>query len=258
MFSVDGTPTDCVNLAVTHRPQGPARPRRLGHQQGLQHRRRRDVLGNGGGRARGGAAGDSGHGGVAARAGVDVRLRRTPRRAALTVAEALLRHRSGRARVPERQRAARPHPRLPHGGAGAAEPRHVGQRARRPARRATTTGSTKAQDDWQPHDRLGLPGGASTGMVAVTPLQPDLTAHAQLRHVEAMGLPAANARGPRDRGEAETVRRAEDRTDDSCFALDGGGRGRVVSSGCRGVAQPGRALGSGPRGRRFESSRPDQ
>ena len=25
----------------------------------------------------------------------------------------------------------------------------------------------------------------------------------------------------------------------------------------RGVAQPGRALGSGPRGRRFESSRPD-
>ena len=27
---------------------------------------------------------------------------------------------------------------------------------------------------------------------------------------------------------------------------------------CRGVAQPGRALGSGPRGRRFESSRPDK
>ena len=27
---------------------------------------------------------------------------------------------------------------------------------------------------------------------------------------------------------------------------------------CRGVAQPGRALGSGPRGRRFKSSRPDQ
>ena len=36
------------------------------------------------------------------------------------------------------------------------------------------------------------------------------------------------------------------------------GRGVVVnSSSCRGVAQPGRALGSGPRGRRFESSRPD-
>jgi hypothetical protein len=29
-------------------------------------------------------------------------------------------------------------------------------------------------------------------------------------------------------------------------------------AGCRGVAQPGRALGSGPRGRWFKSSRPDQ
>ena len=29
-------------------------------------------------------------------------------------------------------------------------------------------------------------------------------------------------------------------------------------TGCRGVAQPGRALGSGPRGRRFKSCRPDQ
>ena len=32
----------------------------------------------------------------------------------------------------------------------------------------------------------------------------------------------------------------------------------VLLDRCRGVAQPGRALGSGPRGRRFESSRPDQ
>src|SRR4026208_95355 len=33
--------------------------------------------------------------------------------------------------------------------------------------------------------------------------------------------------------------------------------GGVTSSVCRGVAQPGRALGSGPRGRRFKSCRPD-
>ena len=33
---------------------------------------------------------------------------------------------------------------------------------------------------------------------------------------------------------------------------------RVRPQKCRGVAQPGRALGSGPRGRRFKSSRPDQ
>jgi hypothetical protein len=32
----------------------------------------------------------------------------------------------------------------------------------------------------------------------------------------------------------------------------------MIPATCRGVAQPGRALGSGPRGRRFESSRPDQ
>ena len=32
----------------------------------------------------------------------------------------------------------------------------------------------------------------------------------------------------------------------------------IIQFTCRGVAQPGRALGSGPRGRRFESSRPDQ
>ena len=34
--------------------------------------------------------------------------------------------------------------------------------------------------------------------------------------------------------------------------------GGVTSLVCRGVAQPGRALGSGPRGRRFKSFRPDQ
>ena len=38
-----------------------------------------------------------------------------------------------------------------------------------------------------------------------------------------------------------------------------GSRVRLIClPGCRGVAQPGRALGSGPRGRWFESTRPDQ
>ncbi len=32
----------------------------------------------------------------------------------------------------------------------------------------------------------------------------------------------------------------------------------IFNTGCRGVAQPGRALPSGGRGRRFESSHPDQ
>jgi 5'-nucleotidase len=46
----------------------------------------------------------------------------------------------------------------------------------------------EAQDDWQPHDRSDYQA-VIDGYVAVTPLHPDLTAHAQLRHVQAMGLP---------------------------------------------------------------------
>ncbi len=34
-------------------------------------------------------------------------------------------------------------------------------------------------------------------------------------------------------------------------------RGRIRDNICRGVAQSGSALGSGPRGRRFKSCRPD-
>ena len=50
VYEVDGTPTDCVNVAITQHPRRPARPRRLRHQQGLQPRRRRDVFGDRGGR----------------------------------------------------------------------------------------------------------------------------------------------------------------------------------------------------------------
>ena len=151
VFSVDGTPTDCVNIAVTHGAQGPARPRRVRDQQGLQHRRRRDVLGNGGGRARGGAAGDSGHRGVAARAGAEYhfgtrRARRSrwprpccgvrwPARAFLNVNVPRGPIRGYRTAVQARRN-------------------HVTsvERAHRSARARVPTGSTKAQDDWQPHD----------------------------------------------------------------------------------------------------------
>ena len=52
VYEVDGTPTDCVNIAITKLYRRAARSRRLRHQQGLQPRRRRDVLGHGVGRAR--------------------------------------------------------------------------------------------------------------------------------------------------------------------------------------------------------------
>jgi 5'-nucleotidase len=46
----------------------------------------------------------------------------------------------------------------------------------------------EAQDDWQPHDRSDYQA-VRDGFVSVTPLQPDLTAHALLGEVEAMGFP---------------------------------------------------------------------
>ena len=64
------------------------------------------------------------------------------------------------------------------------------------------------------------------GWVSVTPLQPDWTNHAVLGAVEALTV-TTTAEVPQN------------------------------STLCRGVAQPGRALGSGPRGRRFKSGRPD-
>ena len=67
MYSVDGTPTDCVNLGINEVLGGARRPGRLGHQQGPQHRRRRDLLGHGRGRAGRGAARISGDCGIARR-----------------------------------------------------------------------------------------------------------------------------------------------------------------------------------------------
>jgi 5'-nucleotidase len=69
----------------------------------------------------------------------------------------------------------------------------------------------EAQDDWQPHDNSDHQAVVS-GLVAVTPLHPDLTAHAQLRHVDAMGLPAATSRTARlGESEPEPLGRADDR-----------------------------------------------
>ena len=45
----------------------------------------------------------------------------------------------------------------------------------------------EAQDDWEPHDRSDYQA-VKDGFVSVTPLHPDLTAHAHLRLVEAMDL----------------------------------------------------------------------
>ena len=56
VYEVDGTPTDCVNVAITQLFDGAAGACRLGHQQGLQPWRRRDVFGDRGGSDGRGAA----------------------------------------------------------------------------------------------------------------------------------------------------------------------------------------------------------
>ena len=45
VFAVDGTPTDCVNIAITHVLKGKPDLIVSGHQQGLESRRRRDLFG---------------------------------------------------------------------------------------------------------------------------------------------------------------------------------------------------------------------
>jgi 5'-nucleotidase len=65
----------------------------------------------------------------------------------------------------------------------------------------------EAQDDWQPHDQSDYQA-VIDGYVAVTPLHPDLTAHAHLAHVQAMEL--SEATDPV--GGAEAPDRATDRS----------------------------------------------
>ena len=135
VFSVDGTPTDCVNVAVTHVFNGLARSRRLRHQQGLEPWRRCDVFGDGGGRARGALLGMPA---IAVslrqtRGDYDFGVRGARRR---TLAEAMLRQPAAGAHVSQHQRAERAAEGLSCHRAGEAEPRDVGRRAARSERAA--------------------------------------------------------------------------------------------------------------------------
>ena len=130
--------------------------------------------------------------------------------AALTVAEALLRHPLGGADLPERQRAAGAIRGYRTCGAGAAQSRDPVS-ARVDPRGREYHWIDEAQDDWQPHDDSDYQA-VVNGLVAVTPLHPDLTAHAQLRRLEALGLPLDNARASAEPdGEAESRTRAGER-----------------------------------------------
>ncbi len=74
VYAVDGTPTDCVNVAIAHVLHGKPDLIVSGHQQRVEPRRRRDVLGDRVGRARRRAARYSEHRGLDAEPAQRVRL----------------------------------------------------------------------------------------------------------------------------------------------------------------------------------------
>ena len=209
VFSVDGTPTDCVNLAVTTVLRGLPDLVVSGINKGYNIGDDVTYSGTVAGALEAALLGIPAIA-VSLQGGLEYDFGYASQ-AALTVAEALLRHPLGGADLPERQRAARRHPRVPHGGAGAAQSRDLGQCAGRSARSRAYYWIDEAQDDWQPHDDSDYQA-VVNGLVAVTPLHPDLTAHAQLRRLEALGLPLDNARASAEPdGEAESRTRAGER-----------------------------------------------
>ena len=106
VYEVDGTPTDCVNIAISQLYSArPSRHRRVRHQQGLQPWRRCDVFGDRGGRAGRRAAGDSGRRRVARAVARTIYDFRAAASAGAQVAAMVLARAHG-ADVPQRQRSA--------------------------------------------------------------------------------------------------------------------------------------------------------
>ena len=181
VYEVDGTPTDCVNIAITqlYKPSG-AMPDLVvsGINKGYN-------LGD-----------DVTYSGTVAGAleaallgipGIAVSLRTEPRHLRFQRQPRQPRAQRRRARpaagpraahVSERQRAvgsAKGHARhLP----GQAQPRHRRRRPDRPARKPYYW-IEEGEDAWEPHDQSDYQA-VKDGYVSVTPLQPDLTAYDEL------------------------------------------------------------------------------
>ena len=149
VYGVDGTPTDCVNLGVRDPAErAAAGSGRLGHQQGLEPRRRHHLLGHRVGRARRRAARAAGHCRLA-EAHADLRLRavgggRGDGRGGGA------RARPAAAHVHQHQRAAGHAERHARDDAGQAQSRDA-RSTRAPIRAATpTTGSRKRSTNTTP------------------------------------------------------------------------------------------------------------
>ena len=96
-----------------------------------------------------------------------------------------------------------------------------------------------------------------TGTAGVSPAAPAGALSLMIYSVVAVFARRAHC-GPDARGPSERDDLVPARSTPNFLAFDTVDGLPYYPATCRGVAQPGRALGSGPRGRRFESSRPDQ
>ncbi len=143
-FKVEGTPADCVNLAVRQAAADASRRRRLRHQPRRECRRRHRLLGHRRRRARSGDARRARDGGLAREQGRRRRLlpRRGFRRPSRSGPGA--KERLEPEDVPERQRARLRGQGRPHHESGT--PRRPGPRSRKRSTplRASTTGSSRA------------------------------------------------------------------------------------------------------------------
>jgi len=208
VFSVDGTPTDCVNIALTTVLETVPDLVVSGINKGYNIGDDVTYSGTVAGALEAALLGIPAIA-VSLQGGLEYDFGYASQ-AALTVAEALLRHPLGERTFLNVN--------VPRG-------RIRGYRTAVQARRNHVTSVSarvdprgreyywidEAQDDWQPHDDSDYQA-VVNGLVAVTPLHPDLTAHAQLRRLEALGLPLDSARASAEPdGEGESRTRAGER-----------------------------------------------
>ena len=232
VYAVDGTPTDCVNIAIAQVFSGLPDLVVSGINKGWNLGDDVTYSGTVAGALEGALLG------IPAIA-VSLRARRAATydfaaggaRRRPTLAERAAAAAAAAADVPQRQRAEGRAAGASRHGAGQAEPHHVGRSSAHDPQGAAVLLDRGRAGRLGAARPVGLPGGAR-----------------RLRLGDA--APAGPDRRTRRWRRSEELSRS--------WRLGEPRAAGKITLGCRGVAQPGRALGSGPRGRRFESSRPDQ
>ena len=189
IFAVDGTPTDCVNIAITQVFKGLPDLVVSGINKGWNLGDDVTYSGTVAGALEGALLGIPSIAVSLRATRGDVRLQ--PRRANGRVAcRRGAAATASAADVSQHQRAEGAAEGASGHRSGQAEPRHVGGRAARSERACRTTGLKRVRTRGQPHDRSDYQA-VRDGYVSVTPLQPDLTAYDALQAVEDLSVDKA-------------------------------------------------------------------